>query len=239
MAFFGYDTFRDMFDGGGAGAVGDKFEGGGLLSDIANFFWSPEGAEERRRLEAWNNRFGPQGGGAGGGGSAGGGGLLDQMTSARPQMRPDDLIPPMPLGQSTTPDIPQQYQVPFGGYGAELPPSGPAQGPAQPPSSFNYNAAPAPSAADQMPVKDFNGGDSWYFPLGQPGGGRIDTDPRSQAGAMQRAPASEFPPQFIQEFAQTFRGADIAAAERGGQLQGAYDLWRRNGNTFGGASPWK
>jgi len=220
MAFFGYDTFRDMFDGGGAGAVGDKFEGGGLLSDIANFFWSPEGAEERRRLEAWNNRFGPQGGGAGGGGSAGGGGLLDQMTSARPQMRPDDLIPPMPLGQSTTPDIPQQYQVPFGGFG-----------------QFDYNAAPAPSAMDQMPVKDFNGGDSWYFPLGQPGGGRIDTDPRSRAGAMQRAPASEFPPQFIQEFAQTFRGADIAAAERGGQLQGAYDLWRRNGNTFGGTFP--
>ena len=223
MAFFGYDTFRDMFDGGGAGAVGQKFEGGGLLSDFANFFFSPEGAEARARLAAYQAQMG--GGGYGGGSpaqpAAEPSGLLSQPASGSGipdylRAQPEPQMP-LPVGQSTTPQTPDS--VPFGGFG-----------------QFDYNVG-QPSATDQMPVKDFNGGDSWYFPLGQPGGGRIDTDPRSQAGAMQRAPASEFPPQFIQEFAQTFRGADIAAAERGGQLQGAYDLWRRNGNTFGGTFP--
>lgn len=32
----GFTGFRDMFDGGGAGASGDRFQGGGLISDIFN-----------------------------------------------------------------------------------------------------------------------------------------------------------------------------------------------------------
>lgn len=32
----GFTSFRDMFDGGGAGASGDTFQGGGLVSDLAN-----------------------------------------------------------------------------------------------------------------------------------------------------------------------------------------------------------
>lgn len=32
----GFTSIRDMFDGGGAGQSGDRFEGGGLLSDIGN-----------------------------------------------------------------------------------------------------------------------------------------------------------------------------------------------------------
>lgn len=35
-AFGEYTSFRDMFDGGGPGKSGDKFEGGGLISDVAN-----------------------------------------------------------------------------------------------------------------------------------------------------------------------------------------------------------
>lgn len=37
----GYLNSRDMFDGGGPGKSGDKFEGGGLLSLIANMFGKP------------------------------------------------------------------------------------------------------------------------------------------------------------------------------------------------------
>jgi len=39
--------FMDMINGGGAGAAGDKFEGGGLLSDIANSLFSPRGSLNR------------------------------------------------------------------------------------------------------------------------------------------------------------------------------------------------
>lgn len=38
--------FLDMLDGGGAGQMGDKFEGGGLLSVIGNAFGSPYGSED-------------------------------------------------------------------------------------------------------------------------------------------------------------------------------------------------
>jgi len=36
MGIFGYESVRDMFDGGGRGQSGDRFEGGGVLSDAAN-----------------------------------------------------------------------------------------------------------------------------------------------------------------------------------------------------------
>ena len=39
--------FMDMINGGGAGVAGDKFEGGGLLSDIANSLFSPRGSMNR------------------------------------------------------------------------------------------------------------------------------------------------------------------------------------------------
>ena len=38
----------DMFDGGGAGRSGDTFEGGGLLSVLANLVATPAGTEQRR-----------------------------------------------------------------------------------------------------------------------------------------------------------------------------------------------
>jgi len=37
----GYINFRDMFDGGGRGRSGDRFEGGGLLSVIGNALGGP------------------------------------------------------------------------------------------------------------------------------------------------------------------------------------------------------
>ena len=44
--------FLDMFDGGGAGQMGDKFEGGGLYSMIGNAFGSPYGSEDPERRAA-------------------------------------------------------------------------------------------------------------------------------------------------------------------------------------------
>jgi len=40
-ALFGYNNFNDMIDGGGPGASGDRFQGGGLYSLLANVFARP------------------------------------------------------------------------------------------------------------------------------------------------------------------------------------------------------
>lgn len=44
-----YVDFLDRFDGGGAGRTGNSFEGGGLLSALANIFATPYGSEDRSR----------------------------------------------------------------------------------------------------------------------------------------------------------------------------------------------
>ena len=44
-----YVDFLDHFDGGGAGRTGNSFEGGGLLSALANIFATPYGSEDRSR----------------------------------------------------------------------------------------------------------------------------------------------------------------------------------------------
>jgi hypothetical protein len=44
-----YQGLLDMIDGGGAGAVGNEFEGGGLLSMIANAIATPYGSSDRMR----------------------------------------------------------------------------------------------------------------------------------------------------------------------------------------------
>ena len=48
--------FMDRFDGGGAKATGDKFEGGGLLSVIANALATPYGSSDRMRDEMRSQR---------------------------------------------------------------------------------------------------------------------------------------------------------------------------------------
>ena len=43
-----YLGFSDMFDGGGPGQSGDRFEGGGLLSLLANLIATPRGSRDRQ-----------------------------------------------------------------------------------------------------------------------------------------------------------------------------------------------
>ena len=42
--------FIDMIDGGGAGKMGDKFEGGGIFSMLANALATPYGSEDKERM---------------------------------------------------------------------------------------------------------------------------------------------------------------------------------------------
>jgi hypothetical protein len=46
-----YKGLLDMINGGGANAEGDKFQGGGLLSILANAFATPYGSEDRAKEE--------------------------------------------------------------------------------------------------------------------------------------------------------------------------------------------
>jgi len=41
-----YTNILDMFDGGGMGRSGDTFQGGGILSEIANMVASPIGSQD-------------------------------------------------------------------------------------------------------------------------------------------------------------------------------------------------
>ena len=41
-----YTSLMDMFDGGGMGRSGDTFQGGGILSQIANMVASPIGSQD-------------------------------------------------------------------------------------------------------------------------------------------------------------------------------------------------
>jgi len=55
MLGYGYDdvsALRDMIDGGGAGQSGDEFEGGGILSLLANLLASPYGSQREMERQA-------------------------------------------------------------------------------------------------------------------------------------------------------------------------------------------
>ena len=66
MFGFGYDgddgksvsALRDMFDGGGGGQSGPRFEGGGILSSAANTVFRPSGSRDRGEPDM---RTGPMG----------------------------------------------------------------------------------------------------------------------------------------------------------------------------------
>lgn len=50
--------FLDMIDGGGAGKMGDKFQGGGIFSMLANAIATPYGSEDEARKRARMQAYG-------------------------------------------------------------------------------------------------------------------------------------------------------------------------------------
>jgi hypothetical protein len=56
----GYQGFNDMIDGGGAGQSGQSFEGGGLLSMIANMIAKPRGSQQGQPEQAMGGLLSPQ-----------------------------------------------------------------------------------------------------------------------------------------------------------------------------------
>ena len=102
----GYQGFNDMIDGGGAGRSGQSFEGGGLLSMIANMIAKPRGSQQGQPEQAM-------------------GGLLSTQPQARPAMpmqaQPQPMqysgrgnlgMPMQPQGPTQNPH-PQMFQPPM------------------------------------------------------------------------------------------------------------------------------
>lgn len=76
-------ALEDMIDGGGAGRSGEEFEGGGILSLLANLLFSPRGSRGGQPRP----RSRPSGG-AGGSSPTSGGSALAVGSSPRPRSRP-------------------------------------------------------------------------------------------------------------------------------------------------------
>lgn len=89
-----YETFLDMLNGGGAGRAGQRFEGGGLLSEIANIFARPYGYEER--LSQARPRMRPAGLGAPPP-------VAPAASPITPMMRNEDLAMSMPVAPYSPP----------------------------------------------------------------------------------------------------------------------------------------
>jgi hypothetical protein len=56
----GYQGFNDMINGGGAGQSGQSFEGGGLLSMIANMIAKPRGSQQGQPQAQTGGLLSPQ-----------------------------------------------------------------------------------------------------------------------------------------------------------------------------------
>ena len=81
-----YKGLLDMINGGGADAEGDKFEGGGLLSAIANAIATPYGSEDRMRNAMQEQR--PMARPTGGSGN----GSIASTDPASPQLSPLEMF---------------------------------------------------------------------------------------------------------------------------------------------------
>lgn len=117
-----YKGLLDMIDGGGANAVGNEFQGGGLLSVIANAIATPYGSSDRMRddMQAQRPMARPAGG-------FGNGSINSVASSLRPQSRPEigpNLNPFGGAGPNITGVAAERGMGldPFGGSGDFTPP---------------------------------------------------------------------------------------------------------------------
>ena len=89
MANAKFLDFLDMIDGGGAGKMGDKFEGGGIFSALANMIAKPYGSEDEARKRARMQAHGLLNANPAATPSYGGGDIkVDPLL--RPKLRPSD-----------------------------------------------------------------------------------------------------------------------------------------------------
>src|SRR6056297_2337261 len=138
-----FTGLMDMLDGGGAGAEGNEFKGGGLLSDIGNALFQPAGYRERMR----------------------------GMQETRPRMRPASMSTqgaPAPMSQPT----PQQPgpMMP-GGPTPPMPAPQMQPGPGMPgfdqPMPMPERAAPQTPPTPQQPGPMMPGGPQQPMPIDQ------------------------------------------------------------------------
>ena len=137
--------FLDMFDGGGAGQMGDKFEGGGLLSLLGNIFGSPYGSEDPERRAARQAFYGSD--------QIGGG----PMTSAPPPQ-----VMPQQTNYATGPDYSDRFEVPMPVDGMQAgPPARALVGP-------QLSAAMNPNGGYTAPPPQYSGRGSVGMPMQTP-----------------------------------------------------------------------
>jgi hypothetical protein len=145
--------FLDMIDGGGAGKMGDKFQGGGIFSMLANAIATPYGSEDEARKRARMQAYGLLGD------KAPAASIMSTPVPAvqpvmRPKPRPDNLnVPaPAPSGEDLLMSMPVAPSAETNRMGAML----------NVPSAYNYAsmgqragnvAAPAAPAAPARPAQ--------------------------------------------------------------------------------------
>ena len=149
--------FLDMFDGGGAGQMGDKFEGGGLLSAIGNAFGSPYGSEDPERMAARQAFYNSDNiGGA-------------PMTSASPPQ-----VMPQQANYATEPNYADRFGVPMpvpafepnyaDRFGVPMPVPASAGPSINPANAYGPAALPRPDA--MAPIQEI---EAYLRSIGHPG----------------------------------------------------------------------
>ena len=123
----GYQGFGDMIDGGGMGQSGQSFEGGGLLSMIANMIAKPRGSQ-RGQPEPMGGLLSPQ--------------AQPAMQPQTMQPQPPNTPPPGAMPEPfPSPQQPMQYSG-----------RGPVGMPSQPPLGFEeFVMGLGPSATTVSP----------------------------------------------------------------------------------------
>jgi hypothetical protein len=195
-----YKGLLDMINGGGANAEGDKFQGGGLLSILANALATPRGSEDRAKEEA----------------------LAGLLGNTRPNMRPNRPAPADPAQGMSLNAGPAMQRMPNDEQ-LTLPgnPSGPIDdglGPMpqrlQGDPSLGFN--PANAAPVQPSAPSYTQPFSMQTPASQ----------SSQLPAEDPLSFESFTNHVINNYDQGFSRRMLSNAD---QYEQAYDLFVRNG----------